>query len=217
LQNIQQSPFEPRIVAPVRDMFKEIAPLAEPIWRNSLRNIDMAVLDPDFLARFQAAKPGLHALIRNTCSITMLTGSQKINVVPPTASAELDCRILPDQGAGVFLEAIRARIDDDHIRIEEIILFGPTQSSSDTDLFRLLGNVSKKHYPDAGIVTSVLTGFTDSHFFRDLNIVSYGYAPTVVPEEDLVRIHGNNERIGIETFNRGVEIMTEIVTSFTTP
>lgn len=217
LQRIQQSPFEPRVVTPVREMFKEISPLAEPIWQDSLRNIDKAVLDPDFLTRFQAAKPGLHALIRNTCSITMLTGSQKINVVPPTAIAELDCRILPDQDAGAFLEAIRARIDDDHIRIEEIILFGPAQSSSDTDLFRLLGNVSKKHYPDAGIVTSVLTGFTDSHFFRDLNIVSYGYAPIVVPEEDFVRFHGNNERIGIDTFNRGVEIMTEIVAAFATP
>ena len=217
LQRIQQSPFEPRVVTPVREMFEEISPLTEPIWQDSLRNIDKAVLDPDFLTQFQAAKPGLHALIRNTCSITMLTGSQKINVVPPTASAELDCRILPDQDAEVFLDAIRARIDDDHIRIEEIMLFGPAQSSSDTDLFRLLGDVSKTYYPDAGIVTSVSTGFTDSHFFRDLNIVSYGYAPTVVPEDDLVRLHGNNERIGIETFNRGVEIMTEIVTSFTTP
>ena len=217
LQRIQQSPFEPRVVTPVREMFEEISPLTEPIWQDSLRNIDKAVLDPDFLTQFQAAKPGLHALIRNTCSITMLTGSQKINVVPPTASAELDCRILPDQDAEVFLDAIRARIDDDHIRIEEIMLFGPAQSSSDTDLFRLLGDVSKTYYPDAGIVTSVSTGFTDSHCFRDLNIVSYGYAPTVVPEDDLVRLHGNNERIGIETFNRGVEIMTEIVTSFTTP
>ncbi len=147
----------------------------------------------------------------------MLTGSQKINVVPPTASAELDCRILPDQDAEEFLDAIRARIDDDHIRIEEIMLFGPAQSSSDTDLFRLLEYVTRKYYPDAGVATSVSTGFTDSHFFRDLNIVSYGYGPRVIPEEDFVRVHGNNERIGIDTFNRGVEIMTEIVAAFATP
>ena len=76
--------------------------------------------------------------------------------------------------------------------------------------------MSKKHYPDAGIVTAVSTGFTDSHFFRDLNIVSYGYSPIVIPEEAFVSVHGNNERIGIDTFNRGVEIMTEIVTSFAT-
>ena len=184
-------------------------------WREPLHNIDQAILDPDFLIRFQATKPDLHALIRNTCSITMLAGSGKINVVPPIASAEIDCRILPDQNAEEFLDGIKARIDDDHVRVEEIMLFGPAQSSSDTDLYRLLASVSKKHYPNAGVIAAVQAGFTDSHFFRDLGIISYGYGPYVIPEEDLGSVHGNNERIGIDTFNQGIEMMIEVVTSFT--
>ena len=215
LQRIQQSPFEPRITVPVREMFEEISHQAGAVWREPLQNIDQAVLDPDFLIRFQAAKPDLHALVRNTCSITMLAGSDKINVVPPMASAELDCRILPDQNAEEFLDGIKARINDDHIRIEEIMLFGPGQSSSDTDLYRLLETVSEKHYPGAGVVAAVAGVFTDSHFFRDLGIVSYGYNPSVIPEEALISIHGNNERIGIDSFNQGVEMLIEIVKSFT--
>jgi acetylornithine deacetylase/succinyl-diaminopimelate desuccinylase-like protein len=214
LQRIQQSPFEPHVVPAVRKMFKEASVQADPEWRDSLANIDRAVRDPDFLTRFQAARPDLHALVRNTCSITMLTGSQKINVVPPTASAELDCRILPDQDAREFLEAITARIDDDHIRVEEILLFNAAESSTDTDLYRLLERVTRAHYPNASILTAVSTGFTDSHFFRDLGIVSYGYSPTVIPEQDLVSAHGNNERLDIDSFNRGLVIMTEIVNSF---
>src|SRR5690606_811630 len=108
-----------------------------------------------FLERFQIAMPGRHALVRNTCSITMLTGSDKINVVPPTAAAELDCRILPDQDAAAFLGEIEARIADPQIRVEEIMLFGPAESSSDTPLFELLSNVSRRHYPSAGVVPAV--------------------------------------------------------------
>jgi acetylornithine deacetylase/succinyl-diaminopimelate desuccinylase-like protein len=216
LNRIYENPFEPRIVAPVRQMFEAVSLQAAADWQAPLKDIDSALLDPVFLKRFQAEKPHLHALIRNTCSITMLKGSGKINVVSPIASAELDCRILPDQSAEEFLNDIRSRVDDDYIQIEEIMLFGAAQSSADTKLFRLLQDVNKKHYPTAGMVPAVSTGFTDSHFFRDIGITSYGYSPLVVPEEFFQGTHGNNERIGIETFHQGVEMMTEIVRNFAT-
>jgi acetylornithine deacetylase/succinyl-diaminopimelate desuccinylase-like protein len=216
LQRIQESPFEPHIVGPVREMFAAIADNVDAKWREPLRNIDQAILDPQFVRDFQAELPELHALIRNTCSITVLSGSQKINVVPPTASAELDCRILPDQDSDAFLEGIRARVDDDQIKIEKIMLFSAAATSSDTPLYSLLFNKTREHFPNAGIAPAVSTGFTDSHFFRDIGIASYGYSPSLRTEAQSASVHGNNERIGIATFDQGVRIMTEIVKVFAT-
>jgi acetylornithine deacetylase/succinyl-diaminopimelate desuccinylase-like protein len=216
LNRIHESPFEPRIVKPVREMFAAIADDVEPEWREPLRNIDQAILDPRFLENFQAEQPGLHALIRNTCSITVLSGSQKINVVPPTAVAELDCRILPDQDSNAFLEGLRARIDDDQIDIEQIMLFSAAESSADTPLYSLLATKTREHFPTAGIAPAVSTGFTDSHFFRDIGIASYGYVPSLRTEAQSAGVHGNNERIGIDAFKQGVEIMREIVEAFAT-
>ncbi|MEQ8661373.1 MAG: M20/M25/M40 family metallo-hydrolase, partial [Gammaproteobacteria bacterium] len=167
------------------------------------------------LDRLQDAKPHLHALLRNTCSITVLSGSSKINVVPPTASAELDCRILPDESAETFLAAIAARVADEHIRIEPILSFAAAASSADTALFRLLERATTAEYPDAIVVPTVAGGFTDSHFFRERGITSYGYAPFVIPESDLAGVHGNDERIDIASFERGVALMTAIVAAFT--
>jgi len=216
LSKIYETPFEPRILDSVRQMFEAMSALAEPAWQESFQNIDEAILDPEFVRRFQAEKPDYHALIRNTCSITILTASNKINVVPPIASAELDCRILPDQNAEEFLDDMKARINDDQISIDEIMLVGATQSSADTDLFRLLHSVSLKYYPSSSVVRAVGVAFTDSHFFRDIGITSYGYAPVIVPEADFSGFHGNDERIGINTFNRGIQMMTEIVSEFAT-
>ncbi len=216
LHRIQSAPFEPRLIEPVRAMFQGIAPSEADEWQAALQNIDAAIEDPDFLARLQAEKPGLHALTRNTCSITMLTGSQKINVVPPTASAELDCRILPDQDAAQFLAAIRERIADDQIAVEEIMLFEAAESSTDTDLFRLLEKANERAYDGVSTVPGVSSGFTDSHFFRDVGIVSYGYSPVVISEADLGGVHGNNERIQLDAFNTGVRMMTEILDTFAT-
>jgi acetylornithine deacetylase/succinyl-diaminopimelate desuccinylase-like protein len=217
LQRLGEAPFPPRVIPPVRAMLQGVAPLSGPEWEAQFRAIDEAVQDPEFLYRFQSEKPGLHALIRNTCALTMLAGSQKINVIPPTASAELDCRILPDQDAAAFLADLRSRVADDEIEIEEIMLFGAAASPIDTPLFELLARISTQHYPGSSVVPAVLSGFTDSHFFRDMGIVSYGFNPAVATDDVLRGIHGNNERIEIASFERGVAIMQEIVQAFAGP
>ena len=94
------------------------------------------------------------------------------------------------------------------------MLFGPGVSTTDTDLFRTIENTARRHYPGAKVVPSVVGGFTDSHFFRDLGIVSYGHGPFVLQPETSRTFHGNNEHIPVDTFEKGVEMMTEIVTEF---
>lgn len=211
LGNIRNHAFEPRIVPAVDAYFKSIAEYASEDWSSSFRNMAEAVQDPEVLLELQLHNPLLHALTRNACSITMLEGSSKINVVPPEASAQLDCRLLPDQDAAAFIEELRSTIDDPAVDIETIMVFSPAVSSTDTDLYRAMERVTKRHFPDAAFVPSVSAGFTDSHFFRDLGIVSYGFFPTLIPFEDGGGVHGNNERISVENVKRGTRIMLEIL------
>ncbi len=214
LNRIQQNPFEPHVVQSVREMFARLAPNEEPKWQDAMANIDEAIQDPEFLRVLQEEKPSFHSLIRNTCSITMLSGSEKINVVSPEASAELDCRILPDQDAEEFLNGIRERIADDQIEIEQIMLFSAAASDTDTDLFSLMTRVIEERYASVNIVPSAMTGFTDSHFFRDLGIVSYGFNPAIYPNGVGANVHGNNERIPVEAFNQGVQLTIDVVREF---
>jgi len=214
LQRIQEQPFAPRVVPAVRAMFASLAQTAEPEWRDALADVDGALREPGFPARLQAAKPHWHALLRNTCSITMLSGSDKINVVPPEARAEIDCRVLPDQDVDAFVGEIRERVADDGIAIEKILAFTAAASGADTELFRTIEGVTRAHHPEAVVVPSVAAGFTDSHFFRDLGITSYGYMPVVLPEGDHARIHGNDERIDVQELAKGVVMMTEILEGF---
>ncbi len=211
LQRIHSAPFAPRVTPPVRAMFAALAKRETAPWRAAFLAIDEAIRDPAFLARLHEEKPGLHALLGNTCAITVLSASDKINVVPPTASAEIDCRLLPDEDAAEFRRALVERIGDPNVSVEEMMTFGPAQSDTDTALYRVLARVSREYYPGAGIVASVAGGFTDSHFFRERGITSYGYAPFVVTEAALGGVHGNNEYIPVATFTRGVAMMKDIV------
>jgi acetylornithine deacetylase/succinyl-diaminopimelate desuccinylase-like protein len=211
LERVRTHPFTPRVVPAVEVFLRgrgeaDIGPYADQV-----RNIRSTLSDARFLNRLQAEDPFLAGLLRNTCSITRLEGSSKINVVPPQATAEIDCRLLPDQDPDAFLEELHGIVADSAIEIETIMRFSPAVSSTDTDAYRAIETITKKHFPSSIVLPSVQTGFTDSHFFRDLGIPSYGYAPFLIPPADGGGVHGNNERISVENIRRGTAVMIEIV------
>ncbi len=211
LYRLQTYQFAPRIIPAVDAYFKGLAPTAPPQWKAAFSDMAKTIKNPDAILRLQTEMPELAALTRNTCSITILKGSEKINVIPPEASAQLDCRLLPDQDVAEFKRELRDALNDPGITIDQILGFTPAVSSTDNALYRTIVQVTKQHYPNAAIVPAVSTGFTDSHFFRDRGIASYGYAPFLIPQADESGVHGNNERISLQNVRTGTQMMYEIV------
>lgn len=208
--------FEPRLIPAVRDMFIASAEFYEGDMAEKMADIETSVADAAFVTRLRLDEPGSAALLSNTCSITRLEGSSKINVIPPTASMELDCRLLPDQDPDTFLRELALIVNDDRIEIEKIMGFTPAVSSTDTPLFRSISATLESHFDNVKIVPAVSTGFTDSHFFRDIGIVSYGFAPFLFPANERTGVHGNNERISVQNIRRGTRIMTDFLLDFAT-
>ena len=122
----------------------------------------------------------------------------------PEAWAEIDCRILPDRPSEVFVDELRELVADTGVDIEVIMAFTPAVSSTDTVLYTAIEDVTSERYPGSRVMPSVSSGFTDSHFTRDLGIPSYGFDPIVSSDEEFSRIHGNDERVEIAAFKRGV-------------
>ncbi len=214
LERIRLHTFRHRIVPPVDAFFKGLAGNAKPPWNDAYRDMAATVQNAELMSRLHEENPGLHALTHNTCSMTILEASNKINVIPPQASAELDCRLLPDQDPEAFIAELRSVMADTSIQIERLMGFTPAVSTTDTDLYRIIQGVIEAEFPGAPIVPSVVGGFTDSHFFRDLGIVSYGFFPTVTPLEDSGGVHGNNERVTEQNVRRGTRLMFEITRRF---
>jgi len=208
---LRKNPSAPRIIPAVDRMFKSLAADAEPEWQSAYADIASAVSQPDFLPRLQAHSPRLHALTRDTCAITRLQASNKINVVPPEAWAELDCRILPDRPSAIFIDEKRELLKETGVEVDVIMAFTPAVSSIDTPLYDAIVNYTSSHYPGSQVRPAVTTGFTDSHFTRDLGIPSYGFNPIIIDKSEFSRIHGNDERVNVANFKRGVTDHLEII------
>ena len=211
LNRLRVSPFPARIIPTVDAMFKGLATSMEDEWSDAYSDMATAVQAPDFLPALQARSPLYHALTRDTCSITRMGASDKINVVAPQAWAEIDCRMLPDRSSAEFIADVEALLAGTGVRLETILAFTPAVSTTDTDLFRAIENVAAKNHPGSRVIPGATPGFTDSHFFRDLGIVSYGFTGIVTPMSEFVRVHGNDERVSTEAIRDAVRDFFDVV------
>ena len=92
--------------------------------------------------------------------------------------------------------------------------FTPAVSSTRTPLYGLIERFLIERYPGSVVVPAVSTGFTDSHFFRDLGIESYGFSPFLFEAQEARGVHGNNERISVENLQRGTDTMIGLLERF---
>ena len=173
-------------------------------------DISAAVRDPG-LRRVIMSRPSDLALLSNTIQPTVVNIGGKTNVIAPIATAEIDCRLLPGQSPQEFVAEVRRVIADPTITVETFLAFGATESPLETDLYRAIAESVREQDSSAYFVPTVLHGFTDSHFFRDLGVVCYGFSPFLVSPEDSRGVHGNDERISAEAMRNGTRLLYRVV------
>lgn len=205
-----------RVIEPVAAAFSGVAPFQSEEFAEGFADLANAAQDRNFLRLLELKAPWSHALLRDACSVTRLSASDKINVVPAEAYAEVDCRLLPDRDPVAFVRDLEVLIGDPRVSVEVLMSFTPTISAADTDLFAAIEALVATRFPGALTISGVTTGFTDSHFFRDLGIVSYGFSPFVSPFAENSGVHGNDERISVENVKVGTQFMIELLRRFAT-
>jgi acetylornithine deacetylase/succinyl-diaminopimelate desuccinylase-like protein len=207
----ETAPLE--VTPPIERAFRSMAAYEEEPWRTRFRDIGAFLKTPNARAEL-VKRPGVLALLHNTISITGLEGTKKINIIPPIATALLDCRLLPGWTIERWVAEVKRIADDDSIKVEVVLNFPQPESPVDTPLHAAIAAATKELYPQAGMAETVSAGFTDSHFFREKGIVSYGFGAFAIGEEEGGRAHGNDERIAVKAFTAGVRLYWEVVHRF---
>jgi acetylornithine deacetylase/succinyl-diaminopimelate desuccinylase-like protein len=200
-----------RVLPETREYFRALASVLPAEVGRGLEDVERSLADPAFRARF-LANPHHAALVRTTFAVNMLKGSEKRNVIPPEAVAELDCRML----AGDDPEEIRAWVEgvvaDPQVAVE---ITGeakqPNLSPPDTELYKHLADTLRRRAPGVVVTPEILVAFTDNWVFRRMGLHGYGWSPFVLDESELRRIHGNDERLSLENIREGVRAYTEML------
>jgi acetylornithine deacetylase/succinyl-diaminopimelate desuccinylase-like protein len=157
--------------------------------------------------------PLYNALLRNTVTPTVMKGGEKINVIPTESSVAFDARLLPTENHDAFFKRIRqlAGKDVEIVRVNEIVS-KPTPSGYNNDYFKGIRHVMEdmegKGLP---VLPYITTGATDMRYFRDLGITAYGFFPITLSSDEILRMHGKNERISVENIHQGLDGTYQIV------
>jgi acetylornithine deacetylase/succinyl-diaminopimelate desuccinylase-like protein len=200
-----------RLLPEVEEYFNEMARLESEPRASQFRNLRASLRDTVF-ARTLLADEDVAYMIHDTIALTVMKGSEQTNVIPDTASCQFDVRLLPGHDPKDFLAELSAVVNDDRIKLEPISGYRtPNSSSTDTELYRLIKTTVGKYNPEALVVPSLNSGYTESQMYRPLGIKCYGFAPIEIPPELDATQHAANERIPEEQFRRGVKMLYEIV------
>jgi acetylornithine deacetylase/succinyl-diaminopimelate desuccinylase-like protein len=210
LDRLSQYDTPIHVIGPVQDYYHTMAELDH--GPRQQLDLDAALKDPEFLKQF-ISDPAQNASVRDTITPTVLSASQKTNVISETAYAEIDCRLLPGSDPKTVMTDIKKAIGDDTIKIDVILNFPPISSPSRSPLMTAIGTLAREH-DQAAVVPSMIIEFTDSHYFRQKKIVSYGFIPIEVLPSEGKGIHGINERIGVKELADGIQRMVDLLKIF---
>ena len=154
-----------------------------------------------------------NAYLRNTISLTGLQGSNKTNVIPAEATADLDVRILPDQNPDSVLAELKRVVADTAVHFTSLLAPKPPLASpANSDFFRAVERASLDRDPGALVTTEILTGATDRPVYQQLGILTYGLDPFRRPVSENSRgVHGNDERVSVANVGFGVHYVFDIL------
>jgi acetylornithine deacetylase/succinyl-diaminopimelate desuccinylase-like protein len=203
------------ILPMVKEYFSKIASKQPTDERNFFEDIEKGLSDPSFSRRL-TSNPIYNAMVRDTISLTILQGGSKVNVIPSESMATLDCRLIPCSSKENFLKEMKSRLGDE-IDIE-VISESPSLpiSSLDTDLLRTIQKFAAQNDPGCPVVPLLLSGATDGRFLREKGVITYDFSPFRLTEKELLRVHGNNERIALENLKFGMRMLLEIMKEIAT-
>ncbi|HTK52823.1 MAG TPA: M20/M25/M40 family metallo-hydrolase [Gemmatimonadaceae bacterium] len=154
--------------------------------------------------------PLLHALMRNTLAPVLMNAGFRGNVIPGSAEATINARLIPGAKAEDVVRDLKRVIGDSTIdvRASNTIPWpqGLAPSSENTDLYRALAKSARQQF-SADVTPYLFQAGTDAPTWRSRGIPVYGIYPYPIDAEDLTRMHGNDERVSIEGLQQGTEMI----------
>jgi len=158
----------------------------------------------------------MNAMLRTTTAPTMISGGIKENVLPSQASAMVNFRLLPgDTVEDVVAHAKNVIADSTvEINIKDEKGLNPSPISSIDDFgFKEIEQCIRQIFKDTLVAPGLVIAGTDTKHYTSISDANYRFSPMILGEDDTKRIHGTNERIGINNYVKMIKYYAHFIKS----
>lgn len=201
--------FPARLSEITRTFFQRMAPLQQGQLATDMAAV-AATTDSAAIRRLSDMSPLWNAQLRTTCVATELAGGHAENALPQTASATINCRMLPGTPQDEVQRALATAVNDTAVAITVVTPATPSPPSAlSLSIMDPIERVTKKLW-NIPVIPVMETGATDGLYLRNAGIPVYGISGVFVDIND-VRAHGKDERIGVQDYYDGAEYIYQLV------
>ena len=207
---VENHPFKCHFTKPVLAMFDTLGRRSTFLYRVLFSNLWLFKGVLDKVCQKQGGD--LNALVRTTVAFTQMNGSLAPNVIPPSASMVSNIRLNPEDTMDSAMEYIRGVIGDDNVKLTKIIGENPSPiSRTDCEGWERVVNAVSGTWRGSLVSPYLMVQCSDSRHYRDLSDKVYRFSAMDLTAEERHSIHGNNERIRLDTAKRAVEFYVRLM------
>ena len=207
---VENHPFKMRLTKPAREMFDTLGRHSTFLYRMIFANLWCFGWVLDLLGRLSGGE--INALLRTTVAFTQMEGSPARNVIPTEASMVSNIRLNPADSVDSALDYLRRTVGDDKVQITALESCEPSPvSETGCPAWDTVAAAVAQTWPGCIVSPYLMVQCSDSRHYRDLSAHVYRFSAMDLTAQERASIHGNNERIRLETICKAVEFYIRLM------
>jgi carboxypeptidase PM20D1 len=210
IARLEQNPMTSRLDGATRQLFDAVGPHLPLAQRAAFANLWM--VGPLVLRNLEGSST-TNAMVRTTTAATLFQAGTKDNVLPSFARAVVNSRILPGDDVAGVMNHVRRVVNDSRVDVQIGGRFSSEPSavsSSNTNSFQSLARAIRSVFPDAIVAPYLVVVATDARYYAGLTGNIYRFLPLRLASDDLRRMHGIDERVGIENYESAIRTYRQL-------
>jgi acetylornithine deacetylase/succinyl-diaminopimelate desuccinylase-like protein len=209
-----QVPAQPNTIT--RRYFEQLAKIEDDEIAKWMRALEQPERTDLAVKHLSEESPMWNSMLRDSITPTIINAGFRNNVIPSEATANLNVRMLPGHSIDGLLGQLGKVASDPQIQFKLAPDPGENAPPSDltTPLYKTIERFTPQDFPGAITVPFLSTGATDSASLRLHKVQAYGLNPFPLTEADDARMHGDDERIPLDSFRKGVIFLYHVVSDF---
>ena len=203
VDRLAADPFPARMIAPLEGTLDRTGPAMDLPMRVVLAN---RWLTEPLVLRTMAGTPSGAAAVRTTTALTMFNAGTKANVLPQSARAVVNHRLLPGDTVDEVVARDREVVADPRVSVRAIAGARDPSLVSPTDgpAYAAVERSVRRIFPDTVIAPSLVVAGTDARHYEPVAKAIYRFLPVRADPTDLKRFHGTDERIAVSDYARAI-------------
>ena len=207
---IEGHPFRMHLTKPVAAMFDTLGRHSSFLYRMIFANLWCFGWVLDLLGRTSGGE--MNALLRTTVAFTQMEGSTARNVIPPEARMVANMRLNPADSVSSALEYLKKTVGDEAVEITALECQEPSRISQvDCPAFDTVAAAVAETWPGCIVTPYLMVQCSDSRHWGRISDKVYRFSAMDLTSQERASIHGNNEKIRLETIGKAVEFYIRLM------